>query len=550
MFGLETVVGWAGPFIVTVAIDIPENRAVAEAILASAQQDLATMQDWFSYNWSDFPYGIWVSAGDDGRATPHAANTWFGRSQSPHIEVYGATIANTGGTAALRDELARMLFVAELAEVFMHAAPTNWNPGNSAGEALSRSAAAELHPAGYYRPGSPNNGPYSTMWLQLPWRRRDAQPGGADEPRYDFVTVSEDTDTGVLSYGCGLLFLYFLHDQLRYSWKQIASSNGEHLAQTYAELTGRPEESAFPEFADLLDAHLPPGTTLAPPRESVFPLSAHPQVILVETSGRSHGTRRTDSIGRATLKPGPLCPEAEYDYQIVDVTSPVTIVARAPGTFAPGFLWSVGGTRIYRGTQQVTVPVRVVDTRPGSGEPAQDGVPLRLRCTVKDVATTSQLDVVNLDFPGNVDGIEVKAVLTEEGVTVIPGKISATTTIAPRMRSYAMSWQYYQDVERCDSSALRQAAVDRNALLTKIFDIKNRPDPPPPEVLADLVAAAVRYAAATEELTRRAPNVTGTIDELLPSFAGSLGVADAAEEIEAAGHVFRNLPAVEVPQTD
>jgi hypothetical protein len=273
-------------------------------------------------------------------------------------------------------------------------------------------------------------------------------------------------------------------------------------------------------------------------------------VILVETSGPSHGTLRKDSIGLVRLKPGPLCPEAGYDYQIIAVTSPVTVVARAPGTFAPGFLWSVGGTRVHRGTQQVTVPVRVVDTRPGKGEPVQDGVPLRLQCTVKDFATTSQLDVVNLDFPGNVDGIEVKAVLTEQAVTVIPGKISATTTIAPRMRSYAMSWQYYQDVERCNPSALWQAAVDRNALLAKIFDIKNRPDPPPPEVLADLVAAAVRYAAATEELTRTAPNVTGTTDELLPSVAESLVVADAAEEVELAGRVFRSVPVAAAPPTE
>ena len=91
-------------------------------------------------------------------------------------------------------------FVAELAEVFMRAAPTNWNPGNSGGEALSRVAAAELHPTGYYRPaGSANNGPYSTAWLQLPWRRRDTQPDGVDEDRYDFVTVSVGTDADVFS---------------------------------------------------------------------------------------------------------------------------------------------------------------------------------------------------------------------------------------------------------------------------------------------------------------------------------------------------------------
>jgi hypothetical protein len=550
-FAGEDVVGSVGPFLVTVSPDTADTRAAAQAILTTCAQDLAILEDWFSYDWSDFPYGMWITVGDDGRPSPHADNVWFGDDQSPHVHVYGATLANAGGSGPVRDELARMLFVAEVAEVFMHAAPTGWNPGNSAGEGLSRVAAAELHPAGYYRPaGSPNNGPYSTGWLQLPWRRRDAQGAGTDEPRYDFVTVSEDTDGNGLSYGCAVLFLYYLHDQLRYSWKQIASSWGAHLAETFAQLTGRPSGTAFTEFADLLDAHLPPGTSVVPPRESVFPLKEHPSVVLTETYAASHGRRRDDEVAFASLKPGPLCPETGYEYHVVDLTSPVSVVARAPGSFAPGFLWSVGGTRVFHGTQQVTVLVRVVDTRPGIGEPAQDGVPLRLQCTVQDFPTTSRLDVVNLDFPGNIDGFEVKAVLTEAGVSVIPGLISTTTTIAPRTRDYAMGWRWYMDVERCNPEALWQAAVHRDALIAKVFDLKNRPDPPPPDVLADLVSAVTRYAAAAEELTRTAPTVTGTLGTLLPAVAASLTAVDLAEQVAVDGRVFRTVPAVQGQTTE
>jgi hypothetical protein len=547
----QAVVGFPGPVLVTVAPDNPETRAAAEAILASAAQDLATLENWFSYRWSDQPYAPWVSIGDDGDPAPHAASTWFYGHQSPRIKVYGATLANAGGSPAIRDELARMLFVAEMAEMFMHAAPTNWNPGNSAGEALSRVAAAELHPAGYYRPAdSANNGPYSTAWLQLPWRRRDAQPDGVNEDRYDFVTVSNGTDTDTDSFGCGILFLYYLHDQLRYSWEQIASSNGDHLAQTFAELTGRPEQSAFPEFADVLDAHLPPGTNLVPPRESVFPLRAHPAVLLYETYGAPHSAPRGE-LYIAMLKPGPTCPKGEYDYHVVDMTTPVTVTARAPGSFAPSFQWFVGGTRVTAGpSQQVTVRVRVVNTRPGTGEPAEDDVPLRLRCTVTDSATTSRLDVVNLDFPGNIEGFEVKAVLSEAGVSVIPGLLNATTTVAPRTRGYAMSVQWYRDVERCNADALWRVGVYRNALVAKVFDLKNRPDPPPHEVLADLVAAAARYGAAAQELTRTASGVVGTLEELVPALAAGLVVADAAEEVRVDGRVFRALPAVAAPATD
>jgi hypothetical protein len=549
VFGLENVVGWAGPFIVTVAPDTPENRAAAEAIRATAEQDLATMEDWFSYRWSDQPYGIWVSVNDDGRPSPHADNVWYYGSQSPRIGIHSATLANAGGNPAIRDELARMLFVAELSEVFMHAAPTNWNPGNSAGEALSHVAAAELHPTGYYRAGLPNTGPFATTWLQLPWRRRDAQPDGPADPRWDFVTVSIGDDEDVVSYGCGILFLYYLHDQLRYSWQQIVSTNGDHLAETFAQITGRPQGSAFTEFADVLDAHLPPGTSVTPDRESVFPLRAHPTVLLTESYGTPKAKRRDDSIGFATLKPGPLCPEKGYDYHILDVTTPVSVVARAPGAFAPGFQWFVGGTRVSRGTQNVTVRVRVVDTRPGAGEPAEDDVPLRLTCTVTDFATTSRLDVVNLDFPGNIEGFEVKAVLSEAGVSVIPGLVFGTASIAPRMRGYAMGLQWYQDVERCNPDALWQVGVYRNALVAKLSDLKNRPDPPP-EVIADLVAAAVRYHDATRELSRVVPMVAGTLSELVPTLSAGLSATDAAEQIDLAGHLFRTARVSERSATD
>ncbi|WP_432887959.1 hypothetical protein ACQPYH_06375 [Kribbella sp. CA-245084] len=546
----QAVVGSAGPFLVTVAPDSPQTRAGAEAILACAAQDLATLEDWFSYRWSDQPYGPWVSVGDD--ASPHAASDWFYGNQSPRITLWGATLANSGGSATIRDELARAMFVFELAELFMHAAPTNWSPHNSAGEALSRVAGAELHPTGYYRPaGSPNNGPYSTEWLQLPWRRRAAQPDGIDEDRYDFVTLSLGTDKDVRSFGCGILFLYYLHDQLRYSWKQIASSNGDHLAQTFAELTGRPQQSAFPEFADILDAHLPPGTTLVPPRESVFPLRTHPTVLLYETYGTSHSAPRNDGLHMASLKPGPDCPNASYEYHVLNVTTRVSITARAPGSFAPTFLWFVGGTRVTRGpAQQVTVRVRVVDTRPGTGEPAQDDVPLQLWCTVTDSATTSQLDIVNLDFPGNTEGFEVKTVLSEAGMSVIPGLVNTTTTVAPRTRSYAMSQQWYRDVERCNADALWQVGVYRNALLAKVFDLKNWPDPPSPEVLADLVAAAARYGDAAQELTRTTSGVADTLEKLVPALAAGLTATDAAEEVRVDGHVFRTLPAQAAAPTD
>ena len=385
----QAVVGFPGPVLVTVAPDNPETRAAAEAILASAAQDLATLENWFSYRWSDQPYAPWVSIGDDGDPAPHAASRWFYGHQSPRIKVYGATLANAGGSPAIRDELARMLFVAEMAEMFMHAAPTNWNPGNSAGEALSRVAAAELRPARLLPPRG--------LGEQRALLHRLAAAALAPPRR-----PARRRERGPLRLRDGLQRHRHRHRlvRLRHPLPLLPARPAAVLVGAdrelerrpprpdVAELTGRPEQSAFPEFADVLDAHLPPGTNLVPPRESVFPLRAHPAVLLYETYGTPHSAPRGE-LYIAMLKPGPTCPKGEYDYHVVDMTTPVTVTARAPGSFAPSFQWFVGGTSVTAGpSQEVTVRVRVVDTRPGTGEPAEDDVPLRLRCTVTDSATT------------------------------------------------------------------------------------------------------------------------------------------------------------------
>jgi len=536
----EPIIGGTDNFLVTASSDTPAARAAAQAILGSAEADLGTLEGWFSYSWNDFPYGIWVSVGDDGSPGPHASNSWYGTSHSPHIEVYGATTANTMGSAAVRDELARMLFVAELAEVLMHAAPTGWNPGNSAGEALSRVAAAELHPQGYYRPaGSANNGPYATPWVQLDFRKRDIQDADNDSPRYDFITVSENTDTNNLSYGCGILFLYYLRYQLHFTWKQIASSWGAHLCETFGQLTGRPPHTAFPEFSDVLDAHLPPGTSVSLVTENVFPLSSHPPVVLVasygKTSGKAHPVEAL-----ASLKPGPLCPEGTYAYRVVDVTAPVSVLARSPGTYAPGFTWKLNGVDLaaHGATQQVTVPVRIVDTQPGTGEPARDGVALTVRYTITDSPDRSRLDLVNLSFPGNTDGMEIRVVMSEAGRSVIPGQFVGSTIIAPRYRDYDMEWRWYSDVSRCNPRALGRAVVHHDALISRLFALKNLPDPAPDQ-LADLVEAATRYAAAAAELAAPAPNVTTTINQLLPAASEGLRNTDIQPEIAAGRQTFR-----------
>jgi hypothetical protein len=532
-FNGETIVDQTDHFLVTISSDTADTRGAAVAIASGCEGDLGILEGWFDYAWDDFPYGIWVSVGEDANnPRPHADTEWFGTSDSPHIRVYGATAANAAGLAFLGDELARMLFAAELAEVLMHASPNGWNPSNSAGEGLSRVAAAELHPLGYYRPaGSPGNGPYSTAWLQLAYRTRNMQDADTQGPPYDFVTVSEDTDGNILSFGCAIVFLYYLHSQLHYSWRQIATSWGAHLCETFAQLTGRASHSAFTEFSDVLNAHLPPGTTFAPATENVFPLSAAPPVVLVTSYGTSQGRTHRD-WGRAALKAGPICEKEVYLYHQIDLTTPVSVVARAPGALAPHFSWELNGVALssHSGPTQTTIPVRLVDTVPGMGEPAQENVPLLVTYVISDSSDRSQLTVTNLGFPGNVDALTFRAVMTEPGREVVPGQYTGSATASPRYRDYDMECRWYSDVERCNPQALGEAVIYRDALLGKLFALKNLPDPPPDQ-LADLADTAARYAAAAASLAATAPDVGRTLAILLPALSHALAAADTSAEI-------------------
>jgi hypothetical protein len=538
----EPIIGSSDNFLVTVPADTPAARSAAQAVLDTAEDDLRILEDWFSYSWANFSKGIWVSVTDTG--IPSAANRWFGTSQSPQIAVYGASIANAGGSAGVRDELARMLFVAELSEVLMRAAPTGWNPSNNAGEALSRVAAAELHPQGYYRPrGTPNNGPYATAWVQLNYRRRDIQDADSPGQRYDFITVSENSDSNVLSFGCGILFLYYLRYQLRFTWKQIASSWGAHLCETYGQLTGRPPHSAFTEFSDVLNAHLPPGTGARLVTENVFPLSNPPRVVLLPTYGATTSHARTGPLGvegppPVPLRAGPLCDERPYSYTLFDVTGPVSVQARAPGSALPTFTWSVNGVNLpSTGPGQVTIPVRVVDTTPAHGEAPREGVPLRLQFTVTNTSGTSQVDLVNLDFPGNVESLTIRASMVESGLPAGAAVITASVDVVPTYRDYGMERQWYLDVDSCNPHVLGNAALHRSELLRKIADLKNLPDPPP-EQLHDLVESADRYAKAAAKVTASAPNIGTTLRVLLPDTIAAARSATLAVDLQAGAQHF------------
>jgi hypothetical protein len=135
-------------------------------------------------------------------------------------------------------------------EIFMAMDKFGWKPGNSSGEGLSQLGANTIYPDLRGR----LNGPQ--VWLDT-----SISPTADKPSRPDFVSKpAEPSDADFISFGCALLFLYFLRSQLGFSMKAIVSAHAvdNTLEGVYANLTK--DHNAFPIFINLLERAFPAGT--------------------------------------------------------------------------------------------------------------------------------------------------------------------------------------------------------------------------------------------------------------------------------------------------
>jgi hypothetical protein len=228
------IAGATEEFLVTFASETDlDALARAQAILPTCERDLDQLQAWFKTDYrAGSPYGIWVHVNSTGGG---GTNSGYESDESSRI-VVSSTFAPSPpvpNQAGIRDEFARMIFVAELAEILMDFTGYGWNRGASAGEALSIVMGTELHPVGYYASG---RGPRVNAWLNA-------------NPRPDWVSATEGTDQDNISYGCGILFLYYLRYENGVDYPNIITAGGSTLAETYTRIFLGDPSNAFGGFA-------------------------------------------------------------------------------------------------------------------------------------------------------------------------------------------------------------------------------------------------------------------------------------------------------------
>lgn len=210
-------------------LDADAAKALGKALADTAERDYAIMRDWF------------------GGVAPSAAkidvkiNEGAGGASNDNVSNVNLRL---GATADF--DAARFTLVAEVMEIFMAAIPLRWKPGDSSGEGLSQLGALTLYPD---QVGG-LNGPQ--VWLDT-----SISPTPQKPSRPDFVSTTEAFDGNFVSFGCALLFLYYLRSQLGFEMQPIVRDAGQTLEGVYIALTQ--DRGAFGPFSRLLEARFPSG---------------------------------------------------------------------------------------------------------------------------------------------------------------------------------------------------------------------------------------------------------------------------------------------------
>ena len=184
----------------------PFAKQRAQKLQQSAETEFATLRSWFQ-NMAGFGASNPVTLLVDTKSL-----AWNNGYHPNGTTLVIMNHFNSQGADPLADDAVMGLFIAEIIEVLMsgrdvQTGKITWHEANSDGEGLSRMAVGMLHAASYYN-GTYLGGPYVNGWLQ-------------SAARDDWITKNELSDTDGDSFGCSLLFLYWLHSQLGHSMTEI-----------------------------------------------------------------------------------------------------------------------------------------------------------------------------------------------------------------------------------------------------------------------------------------------------------------------------------------
>jgi len=517
-------------FTVTFEDTLPTASRRAGALLAGIEDDLNTLLGWFSLDHTGF--------GGTNRITVQVQTDTLAHNNGYRTDgkmLITLDSLEGGGANAVGDDGAMALFVAEMSEILMsyraQKKDGKWNEADSNGEGLSRFCTGMMHPTGYY--GVSGLGPSVNTWATV-----------ADRNQWnrDFVTRVNNTDNEAFSYGCALMFIYYLYAQLNYSITNIIVSGGNLLKDTYQNLTGKTD--AWTAFTSLLDAYLPADKISNLPTDNPFPfLPANERRVVLTFNQVQNGAKSVASSGIVLISPYLGCPAEEYSYKIENTPQLDHCVATVYGFAQPQFTWTVNG-------KPVDVPVgsgRVIDTitnvlvdNPGNPDhptPSWQSVQILSRPISSTWTWQSMqggLDLYPYSTPGHV--LVNVGVSVSEQYAANTGTTSTSKFATIDQQALIYELRYYIDRDRCMRSfwdRVRQIS-SQYAKSKHLFIWQTLPDPGPELVAALRVVEEFRAALAEieQENPREARQLRSMVATMLhtsPALLGGHGTAPGGD---------------------
>jgi hypothetical protein len=220
---------------------------IAQAVLGKIEDDLAKLKAFFGG--TTLPKPLNIIAASIGGAQDGSGGAYHYACSAEDLYV------DVKIKPALDPDRTSFFAVTQAVDVFGAALNKGWDCGSSAGTGLKRALADELYPKEIAEFTT------AAKWLD-----------SRDRP--DYVSVNDPTDINPVSTGCAVLFLNYMHTQLKIPWEKIVPAGGPTLGQTYANL-GLGNDG-FTKFKQLMDAHFPVGTLSRLTTDNPFPLDERP----------------------------------------------------------------------------------------------------------------------------------------------------------------------------------------------------------------------------------------------------------------------------------
>ena len=480
----------------------------AQAILDACESDYATLCSWFGIAVGDgFGPGnrvqiLLTTLAFSGGTLNGAYNLEYGHPSRIFINP-GVAPMSTGPSV---DAVALFLFVAEFIEILMSKEGT-WNSGTSSGEGLSRVASEMLHPDGsaFFDPAPTD----ISFWMNDSSPNNSGWGGGSPATlpshtmlRQDWVSNEFTGESGVngdgdwYSFGCAIVFIYYLKDQLHHSMQQIVQAHGTTLEDRFHALTGG--SGGFAPFKALLDEFYPAGAPL-PPVYDLFPLGGTNCVVRLVPSIVQDQSPEWTSEG--TGMAGTLCGPREFHYTLYNIHDHLHVAASLGGFAHPIVRWTINTVNVPPdGAMGFGVSALVITDDPSTGtQHFNPGTPVSLNVAVGPPPQypdmTTFLDITVVGFPGQVH-LDIGIAVTDQFATAPANAASSFASAMIQTRQLSWDALYRQVEQECWNKYISTHSKPPPYLVFM-------PDPPPDLLYAARLISEI--SNTLQELSRTNP---------------------------------------------